>query len=116
MTAARFGATATLLNSGKVLIAGGVNSGGVLNSAELYDPTADTFTATGNLNTARTGESATLLGTGKVLVAGGSSDGTANGALNSAEVFDPAGNAGAGTFTSVTGPNSTLAVGRWQPE
>src|SRR5215469_15531197 len=116
MTAARFGATATLLNSGKVLIAGGVNSGGVLNSAELYDPAADTFTATGNLNAARTGASATLLGTGKVLVAGGSSNGTVNGALNSAEVFDPAGNAGAGTFTSVAGANPTLAAGRWQPE
>ena len=29
-----------------------------------------------------------------MLIAGGSSDGTANGALNNAEVFDPAGNAG----------------------
>jgi hypothetical protein len=116
MTAARFGMTATLLNNGKVLIAGGQNSGGVVNSAELYDPAADTFTATGNLNAARTGASATLLGTGKVLVAGGSSDGTVGGALNSAEVFDPAGNAGAGTFTSVAGANPTLATGRWQPE
>jgi uncharacterized repeat protein (TIGR01451 family) len=116
MTAARFGTTTTLLSNGKVLLAGGSNSGGVLNSAELYDPVADTFTATGNLNAARTGASATLLGTGKVLVAGGSSDGTATGALNSAEVFDPAGNAGAGTFTSVAGANPTLATGRWQPE
>ena len=116
MTAARFGATITLLNTGKVLISGGANSGGVLNSAELYDPATDTFTATGNLNAARAGASATLLGTGKVLVAGGSSDGTANGALTSAEVFDPAGNAGAGTFTSVAGTNPTLAAGRWLPE
>ncbi len=116
MTSARFGTTATLLNNGKVLVAGGSNSGGVLNSAELYDPAADTFTATGNLNAARTGASATLLGSGKVLVAGGSSDGTANGALNSAEVFDPAGNAGAGTFISVAGANPTLSSGRWQPE
>jgi large repetitive protein len=116
MTAARFGATATLLNNGQVLIAGGENSGGVLNSAELYNPVTDTFTATGNLNVTRTGASATLLGTGKVLVAGGSGNGTANGALNSAEVFDPAGNGGAGTFTSVAGANSTLSAGRWQPE
>ncbi|HEY6968146.1 MAG TPA: Ig-like domain repeat protein [Candidatus Angelobacter sp.] len=117
MTAARLGATVTLLSDRKtVLIAGGVNSGGVLNSAELYDSTTDTFTATGNLNAARTGASATLLGTGKVLVAGGSSDGTANGALNSAEVFDPAGNGGAGTFTSVAGSNPTLSDHRWQPE
>lgn len=116
MTAARFGFTATLLNSGKVLIAGGANSGGVLNSAELYNPATDAFTEIGNLTSARTGASATLLGTGKVLVAGGSSDGTANGALNSAELFDPAGNSGAGTFTAVAGSNPTLAAGRWQPE
>ena len=116
MTAARFATTATLLPSGKVLIAGGQNAGGALITAELYDPATDTFTGTGNLSFARTGASATLLGTGKVLVAGGSSDGTATGALSSAEVFDPAGNAGAGTFTSVAGTSPTLASGRWQPE
>jgi hypothetical protein len=115
MTAARFGTAATLLETGKILLAGGTNSGGVLNSAELYDPSADTFTATGNLNTARTGASATLLGNGKVLVAGGSSNGTtpANGALNGAELFDPAGNGGAGTFTPIASP---LGDFRWQPE
>ncbi|HZP65163.1 MAG TPA: Ig-like domain repeat protein, partial [Rudaea sp.] len=116
MNAARLGATAVLLKNGKVLLAGGIDSGGVLNTAELYDATADTFTATGNLNAARSGASATLLGSGKVLLAGGSSDGTANGALNSAEVFDPAGNAGAGTFAAVAGTNASLGVARWQPE
>ena len=116
MTAPRFGTTATLLNTGKVLIAGGVNSGGVLNSAELYDPAADTFTATGNLNTARSGMSATLLGTGNVLIAGGSSNGTANGALDNGELFDPAGNSGAGAFSAISGVGSTLVANRWQPE
>ncbi|HEY6351141.1 MAG TPA: kelch repeat-containing protein, partial [Candidatus Angelobacter sp.] len=113
LTVARFGTTATVLNTGEVLLAGGTNSGGVVNSAELYDPAGDTFTATGNLNAARTGASATLLGTGKVLVAGGSSNGAANGALTSAELFDPS---GAGSFTSVAGATPTLATGRWQPE
>lgn len=108
MAAARFGATATLLNNGQVLLAGGGNSGGVLNSAELYNPATDTFTATSNLNTARTGATATLLATGKVLIAGGSSDGTANGALTSAELFDPT----AGTFTAIS---SALSAARWQP-
>ena len=114
MKAARFGATATLLNNGKVLLAGGQNATPtVLNSAELYDPATDTFTnTTGNLNAARTGHSATLLGTGKVLIAGGSSDGTANGALTTAELFDPT----AGTFTTIIGANSTLSAQRWQPE
>jgi hypothetical protein len=41
------------------------------------------------LNTARSGAVAVLLPTGKVLIAGGSSNGLANGALNTAELFDP---------------------------
>src|SRR5262249_19694813 len=57
-----------------------------------------------NLNTARTGAPAVLLPTGKVLIAGGSSDGTASGALNSAELFDP----NTGTFTA-TGQNMNVA-------
>src|SRR4029077_16310692 len=45
---------------------------------------------TGNLNVARMGATATSLLSGKVLVAGGSSNGTLAGALNSAEIYDPA--------------------------
>ena len=64
--------TATLLPSGKVLVAGGFNSSGViLSSAELYDPGTGLWTATGNLGTARDGHTATLLPSGKVLVSGG---------------------------------------------
>lgn len=108
MNAARFGAIATLLNNGQVLVAGGGNSGGFLNSAELYNPATGTFTTTGNMTTARPGASATLLGSGKVLVAGGSGTGDAEGALSSAELFDPT----AGTFTGIA---STLSVPRWEP-
>ena len=45
--------TATLLPNGKVLVAGGFDSGGYLASAELYDPASGTWTATGSLATAR---------------------------------------------------------------
>jgi WD40 repeat protein len=85
MSTARYSQTATLLPSGKVLVAGGVN--GVLSSAELYDPATGTWTATGSMATARSYHTATLLPSGKVLVAGGHGS---TGNLSSAELYDPA--------------------------
>src|SRR5439155_3240093 len=52
LNTARAGHTATLLPSGKVLVAGGGNNG-FLNSAELYDPATETWSVTGSLNLAR---------------------------------------------------------------
>ena len=71
MTVGRFLHTATLLPSGKVLLAGGLSAGTDLSSAELYDPATKTFTAAGFMTVARLGHSATLLANGKVLLAGG---------------------------------------------
>jgi hypothetical protein len=88
LNTAREAHTATLLPDGKVLVAGGYYWDGsfhYLNSAEVYDPAAGTWTASGNLNTARESHTATLLPDGKVLVAGGMDSG---GYLNSAEVYD----------------------------
>ena len=93
-TARRFH-TATLLPSGKVLVAGGQGNGNnTLSSAELYDPAAGTWTATGSLRTAREHHTATLLPSGRVLVAGGARNDTIF--LSSAELYDPA----AGTWTA----------------
>jgi hypothetical protein len=95
---ARHRHTATLLPSGKVLVAGGYNSGGAaLISAELYDPVTGTWMATGSLGTARYQHTATLLPSGKVLVAGGLAGRTYHRTyLSSAELYDPA----AGTWTA----------------
>src|SRR5205809_4947782 len=71
---ARYRHTATLLPSGKVLVAGGVN-GSDLHSTELYDPATGTWTATGSLGTAHKNHTATLLPNGKVLLAGGEGGG-----------------------------------------
>ena len=73
MTSARDQHTATLLNNGKVLVAGGLSQQHpvVVASAELYNPATGTFTATGSMSNARYSHTATLLNNGKVLVAGG---------------------------------------------
>lgn len=78
--------TATLLTSGKVLIAGGVDEGGHPTSeAGLVDPATGTFATTGGLITARVGNTATKLNDGRVLVTGGT-DSSGN-ALASAELY-----------------------------
>jgi Kelch motif/Galactose oxidase, central domain len=91
MSKARNGMTVTLLYGGKVLVAGGTDIGSPvdpLKTAELYDPSTGTFSATGSMATGRAFATATLLPTGKVLVAGGviSSNGTLG---KSAELYDP---------------------------
>jgi Galactose oxidase, central domain len=109
MTAVRFGATATLLTNGQVLIAGGQSStGSPLSSAELYNPATDTFTATGSLGTARYDAAAMLLPNGKVLIAGGTGG---TGTLKSAELYSAGTFAPAGTMTAArTGATATLLL------
>jgi hypothetical protein len=68
MTVAHTHHTATLLPSGKVLIAGGENY-----VAELFDPATGTFSLTGSMFTPRALHAAALLANGKVLVTGSSS-------------------------------------------
>jgi hypothetical protein len=104
MTTPRYGATATLLANGKVLVTGGFGPGTSslprLNSAELYDPLARTFSATGSMADARVLHTATLLSDGRVLIAGGTRDGGGGGAaLASAELYDPV----TGTFATTGG-------------
>jgi hypothetical protein len=99
MSVARFGQTATLLQDGTVLIAGGSGD----TTAEIFSPTAKTFTVTQmnatqtNMTAARRYHTATLLSTGQVLLAGGEDSSSASiPTLASAEIYDPL----FGTFTS----------------
>jgi WD40 repeat protein len=70
MTTARVQATATLLNNGQVLVAGGGT-----NTAELYNPATGKFTATGSMDIGRMHGNAVLLQDGDVLVTSGISAG-----------------------------------------
>src|ERR1700692_1241471 len=69
-TAPRVGHTATLLNDGRVLIAGGGIGYAASTRAELYDPAAGTFSPTGSMAVRRAGHTATLLMDGRVLITG----------------------------------------------
>ena len=68
MAEARTFHTATLLPSGKVLVAGG---GDENSTAEVYDPATGSFSTIGGMEIGRSGHTATLLPNGSVLVVGG---------------------------------------------
>jgi len=92
-----------------VLICGGTATGeigGVLSSAELYDPVARTFNLTGSMTVPRTGQTITMLRDGRVLLTGGDQNAGFRSQLASAEIYDP----GSGTFTA-TGSMSTPREG-----
>ncbi len=99
MTTSRTEHTATLLPDGKVLVAGGTVGACLSTStAELYDPDAGTWSATGNMQSSRGGHVATLIPSGPmsgmVLAAGGyinQNDGGCGGdaQLASAELYRP---------------------------
>jgi hypothetical protein len=110
METGRAGHTATLLSDGRVLVTGGMGISQTGNcascvaslaTAELFDPTAESFTATGTMETARARHTATLISSGKVLVTGGI-DGFGF-ALPSAEMFDSA----SGVFTPMASSMET---------
>jgi large repetitive protein len=95
--------TATLLQSGEVLIAGGQIGGSqTTTSTELYDPNSGSFTLAGNMSAPRYNHTATLLNDGRVLIAEGVS-GTGGGIGNLVgpdDLYDPT----SGLFTQVGTP------------
>src|SRR5262245_30641315 len=98
--------TATLLQSGKVLVAGGQDNSGYLSGAELYDPATRIWSTAGSVGTARSAHAATLLPNGKVLVGGGY-----NGYdLSGAELYDPATGSWSSTGSLATARSSHTAT------
>ena len=85
------GHTATLLQDGRVLMAGGlIYESGSKGSAKawLYNPANQSFNPVADLKVARGGHRAVLLNDGKVLIMGGRAGSSYN-PLAEAELFDP---------------------------
>ncbi|MDQ3063327.1 MAG: hypothetical protein M3R14_10800 [Acidobacteriota bacterium] len=93
MTTARESHTVTLLKDGNVLITGGHQGRRsaitIYASAEIYNPTNVTFTATANLTVKRHKHDATLLNDGTVLIVGGSDERDSKGAYTTTEIYNP---------------------------
>jgi len=122
MSVPRARATATRLQDGEVLVAGGdkllqekgtPHKEQVLSSAEIFDPQTNTWHSAGNMSAPRAVHLAVLLPNGDVMVAGGWSNGYES-ALVSTDVYTP----GVGWRTgAMPGPHAqsrlvTLADGR----
>jgi hypothetical protein len=91
MSTARYYATASLLPSGQVFVAGGMNDDyDFADPAELYDPATSKFTDAGQVN--RIEHSATVLANGDVLLAGGIASNTADLRKAGSGAIQPTGN------------------------
>ena len=114
MTTARNGAHSATLQNGKVLVIGGSDGTNNLATAEIFDPNANggagSWTPTASLSEPNYGMGIAVLPGGKVLAAGGHATGS-NNYLSSAEIFDPNGNGGAGSWT----PTASLSAARYGP-
>ena len=94
---ARVGDHGLVLNDGRALILGGHGTGFVkLNSAEIWDPSTNTFTKF-TMNDYRDYGAVVKLQNGKYLLAGGMSSDLGVGQLSSMEIFNPVNN----SFTPV---------------
>ncbi len=114
MTTDRAYHTATLLDNGTLLLAGGTQIcsgwcnvspfGNLL--AELFDPATGKFTAISKMNNGHVGHAATVLDNGKVLISGGSDNATLfTGGYG--ELYDP--------LTATFSVNAPLARGAGSP-
>ena len=105
--------TSTLLSTGTILIAGGENVSGFLNSAEILDPASNSIAATGSMNYPRSLHTAALLVNGNVLVAGGQTAiGGSTQTTATAEVYYPATAAGSQSIGGSWGMTGSMNQAR----
>ncbi len=91
MSDTRMDHTATLLTNGRVLLVGGWSSvkGSTVASADIFDPSVNSFTQVASVPVSRHEHTAILLPGGTVLVCGGLEWNTIQQTLNSSYVFKP---------------------------
>jgi Galactose oxidase, central domain len=82
---ARAWGSATLLDDGRVLVAGGGAGGFAVATAEIFDPATEEFVETRSMLRPRSGHAAVRLNDGRVLLIGGAGSDTGP----DAELFDP---------------------------
>jgi hypothetical protein len=105
LQSARVNHTATVLENGKVLIAGGLQESGgsqttYLNTTEIYDPVSGTTSPGPTMLVERAFHTSTHLpGTNYTVIAGGENSG---GALKEGELYDESANAFTGPLTMTT--------------
>jgi N-acetylneuraminic acid mutarotase len=108
----REGHTATLLQNGTVLVAGGTDGrGNTLANAELYNPKSNRWMSAGTMATTRLDHTATLLPNGKVLVVGGLDASFPSSTLASTELYDPNTNSWSAAASMSTGRARHTATG-----
>jgi hypothetical protein len=109
MSVGRTAHTATLLQNGKVLVAGGSQCVvHCYDTAELYNPATGEWTLTGNMTQPRCYHSAILLSNGEVLVSGGVNSlysTTDTNTITASEIYNPT----TGTWTATGSLNVSRA-------
>lgn len=109
LTAARWQHAAVTLLDGRVLVIGGVSTSGTrLSSCNLYNPTTNTWSATGSLNDSRNRHAACLLSDGRVLMTGGMGGIEGGGTSLRTEIYDPT----TELWTYATSKTRTCVAGR----
>jgi hypothetical protein len=108
LTVGRYCPTATVLNDGRVLLAGGITmQDGTSASCEIYDPSTNTSKAIAPMHLPRATHQTVLLKDGRVLVTGGRDGGAQSDYFNECDLFDPA----TETWTSVSPMNQSRTMG-----